>query len=171
MYRPTLYRLLVVGTAAIGAIGLAACGPKDKVEAPSENTVVINETTTAPAMAITGEWASLQPLIGQYPRDSGLFDNSAITPQLKALLGDKFDAFVTNMQVQSPLAQQGNVLFTTGNKQHEGGSEMAYLLVDPTTKALEVGLWQQGKLTTYATQNSNIPKPEDVQALISNSAG
>lgn len=171
MYRPTLYRLLVVGTAAVGAMGLATCGSKDKVEAPSENAVVINETVMAPAATITGEWAQLQPMVGQYPRDSGLFDNSIIAPQLKSLLGDKFDAFVTNMQVQSPLTQEGNVLFTTGNKQHEGGSQMAYLLIDPATKALEVGLWQEGKLTTYATPNSNIPKPEDVQALITNSAG
>lgn len=171
MYRPTLYRLLIVGTAAVGAMGLATCGPRDKPEVPAENAVVVTETVPVPvATVITGEWAQLQPLVGQYPRDSGLFQTSVIAPQLKTLLGDKFDIFVTNMQVQSPLAQDGNVLSTSGNKQNEGGSQMAYLLIDPSTKALEVGLWEDGKLTTYATEGSNIPKPEDVRVLISNSA-
>lgn len=150
-------------------MGLATCGSRDKAEIPAENAVVVNETVLNAAPPITGEWSQLQPMIGEFPRQSGLFENSPIAPQLKTLLGDKYETFITNMQVQSPLTQDGSVLFTTGNKQHEGGSEMAYIIIDPSSKALDVGIWEAGKLTTYKTEGSNLPKPEDVQALIGNS--
>lgn len=72
------------------------------------------------------------------------------------------------MQVQSPLTREGNVLYVSGNKQHEGGSNAAYLLIDTATKALEVGLWENGKLTTYPAQGSTIARPADIQTLIDN---
>lgn len=169
MFKPTLSRLAIISTVAAGSLALVACGPRDKApEAGPDNAVVVTETAAQNVTPITGEWAQLEPLIGEYPNQSGLFDDSAITPALKTLLGDKFDTFKTNMQVQSPLTQDGSVLFTSGNKQHEGGSEMAYLIIDPSSKALEVGLWEGGVLSTFMTPGANLTKPADIQTMITN---
>lgn len=173
MINLTLSRIGVVSTLALGGMALVACG--DNAAAPQPTTppaveapAVPDTATTPTAMPITGEWAALQTFVNKSPSQSNLFTDSPIAADLRTLLGDKHAAFLTNMQVESPLQQDGDVLFASGNKQHAGGSDQAYLLVHPQTKALEVGLWEAGKLTTYKTDGSNIRKPQDVQTMISN---
>lgn len=119
---------------------------------------------------MTGDWGSLTGLVGQYPRDSRLIEASVITPALKALLGDGFQVFQANMQTQGPLQSEGAVLFTSGNKPHQGGIDAAYLLIEPTSRALEIGLWEGGKLTTYKTPGADIAKPADIRTMIDNAA-
>lgn len=161
---------LVFAFAAItGSLALGACNaPEDKTPAePAESAA----PTPAATVPLSGEWASLEPLVGQYPSQSGLFENSAIVAPLKTLLGDKYDTFKTNMGVQGPLTREGDILYVSGNKPHEGGSNAAYLLIDTRTKALEAGLWVNGKLTTYPAGGTSIAKPKDIQTMLSNAAG
>lgn len=170
MNKPNIARLAALSVAGAAALGLAACGNNEPaattpVAAEASVGTTAQPTTEAP---LTGDLASLQGSIGKYPNESGLFDNSVITGPLQNLLGSKYDTFKTNMQVQSPLIREGNVLYVSGNKQHEGGSNAAYLLIDTATKALEVGLWENGKLTTYPAQGSTIVRPADIQTLIDN---
>lgn len=164
---------LCLGLYLGAALLLAACGDK-AAKPPAEAPAPAASQTTPPTPVPTtapDAWASLDGLIGKYPADTGLFDTSVIAPDLKALLGDRFAAFKTNMQVGAPLLKDGEVLYTTGNKVHEGGSEMAYLLVDPAQHALEVGLWRGGKLETLTRPaGATIAKPKDVQTLIANAA-
>ena len=178
MINLTLARIGVASTLALGGLALAACGdnaaPSQPTTPPAAEAPATPATpdagTAAPAAAapITGEWAALQTFISKTPEESKLLVTSPIAADLRALLGDKHSVFLANMQVQSPLQQDGDVLFTSGNKQHAGGSDQAYLLIHPQTKALEVGLWEAGKLTTYKTDGSNTRKPQDVQTMISN---
>jgi len=121
------------------------------------------------ARKLVGEdWSQLDALVGQYPRDIGLFTEvSPIMPELKALLGDKVATFRGNMGTQGPLAKDG-VLYVTGNKPHEGGVNAAYLLIDSKAKRLEVGLVENGKLTVYASPGAALAKPKDVQTFVSN---
>lgn len=174
MYSLTLPRLTVLAAAGTCLL-MTACGDADAPAPASEPPAAVSETTPAPAPSvpsapITGEWAALQSANGKYPSQSGLLENSVISQPLKVLLGDKFDAFKTNMQVESPLQQDGDVLYMSGNKPHQGGSNAAYLLVNPQTKALEVGLWQGGKLEVLKTPGSDIRKPADIQTMISNAS-
>lgn len=175
MINLTLARIGVASTLALGGLALAACG--DNAAAPQETTPPAVEAPATPdagsvapgaAAPITGEWAALQTSIGKLPSESNLFTSSPISADLRTLLGAKHSTFLANMQVESPLQQDGDVLFTSGNKPQAGGSDQAYLLIHPQTKAIEVGLWEAGKLTTYKTDGSNIRKPQDVQTIISN---
>lgn len=87
-------------------------------------------------------WASLDPKAGQYPSQIGLFTKSAVVDDLRALLGEaRLQTLRQNFETASPLQRDGTVLFTSGNRAHEGGSEAAYLLLDQAHKAVEVGLW------------------------------
>lgn len=175
MYSLPLARLTAI-TAAGASLMLVACGDTTAATpAPTEPPAVTQDVTPAPAPtthagAITGEWSSLQSAIGKYPSQTDLLDNSVLTGPLKALLGPKFDAFKTNLKVESPLQQDGDILYLSGNKPHQGGSDAAYLLVNPQTKALEVGLWQAGKPEVLKTPGSELRKPTDIQTMISNAA-
>ncbi len=172
MNNSNIARLAALSVAGAAALGLAACGnnePAATAPAAPEATATVDNSVPPPAGApLTGDLASLQGSIDKYPNESGLFDNSVITGPLQNLLGSKYDTFKKNMEVQSPLTREGNVLYVSGNKQGEGGSNAAYLLIDTTTKAMEVGLWENGKLTTYPAQGSTITRPSDIQTMIDN---
>ncbi|GAA5785404.1 hypothetical protein [Chitiniphilus shinanonensis] len=114
------------------------------------------------------DWRPLDDYVGQYPRDIGLFTElSPIMPELKKLLGAKLDTFRDHMGTQGPLSRD-QVLFVTGNKPHQGGENAAYLLIDTAKRRLEVGLVEQGKLTVYASPGDALPRPKDVQTLLTN---
>src|SRR3546814_595986 len=148
---------------------LAMLGGCGESTAPT-NTIAAGDSAaadnTADAAVADTSWTGLRDLIGQYPRDVNLFGASAITGDLKALLGEKFDVFVQNMDVQGPLTEDNGVLWTSGNKAHQGGVDAAYLLIDPATHQLEAGLWEKGALKTYASPGAPIAKPADVQTLL-----
>lgn len=161
-------RLIALPIAA--ALTLAACGkpvPKEDVAPPPAATpeAAAEPSTTA------DDWQSLDALVDRYPSETKLLEASAVTPALQKLLGRKFETLRTNMQTQAPLKREAGVLYTSGNKQHEGGVNMAYVLIAPATQAIEVGLWEAGKLTTYRTGDAELPKPKDIQTLMDNAAG
>lgn len=150
--------------AALGACAaLAACGqPAQKATPPAEDT-----TAAAPvAPAATAAWPGLEGLVGKYPAD--FLDDSPITADLKTLLGDKFATLKINTQTSGPLQSEAGVYYLIGNKAHEGGVEDAYVLADPASRGLEVGLREKGQLTVYTTPGAKIAKPKDVQTVLSN---
>lgn len=171
MFKFSPARLTALCTTAGASMMLMACGDNAASLAPAEPPQAIQDAKPAATpQTISGEWASLQTAIGKYPSQSGVLENSVLVAPLKTLLGDKFDAFKTNLQVESPLEQDGDILYLSGNKPHQGGSDAAYLLINPQSKALEVGLWQAGKLEVLKTPDSDLRKPTDIQTMISNAA-
>ncbi|GAW41891.1 hypothetical protein SH203_02302 [Brevundimonas sp. SH203] len=147
-------------------LSIAACGSPERSDAPAPPAA---PAQVAPiAVPAATDWTSLNALVGQYPNASKLIEDSAVTADLKTLLGDKYETLRANMQTQAPLEREGSVLYTSGNKAHEGGINAAYMMIDPTQRAMEVGLWENGKLTTYSTQGSSLPKPKDIQTMIAN---
>ncbi|XZG71524.1 hypothetical protein ACTSKR_06605 [Chitinibacteraceae bacterium HSL-7] len=117
------------------------------------------------------DWQRLNDFTGQYPRDIGLLsDVSPIMPELKSVLGSKLDVLRANLAVQSPL-QNERVLYVTGNKQHEGGFEAAYLLIDTEQRKVEVGLIERGVLTVYQSAGARLYRPADVETLVANLGG
>jgi len=151
-------------SAMLAALALSAC---DKPAPAVDNAQPAAE---APALqeAAAEDWTALRASIDKYPSEVGLFEKSPISEPLKVLLGDRFAAFVANMEVEGPLQEENGILYTSGNKAHEGGIEGAYLLIDPATRQLDVGLWEKGKPTHFGT---DLAKPKDIQAFISNYEG
>jgi len=146
---------------------LAACRqPAD--EAPRSNRADQTPDSAPAVTESTDDWASLGQYVGQHPLQSNLYEDSAIAPELERLLGDKLAVLQANSETAAPLQRDGDVLFASGNKDNEGGSDAFYLLVDPSAKAIEIGLWESSVLSVYKTAGSNIPKPQDIQTMISN---
>ncbi|BAK65174.1 hypothetical protein SLG_04990 [Sphingobium sp. SYK-6] len=135
-------------------------------------------TRAAPVAPVAGlpmEWTNLPSLVGKYPgsyaRDNiDLFDKGAVAAALRSRLGPKMDVLKTNLNVVGPLGRQGNLYYISGNAQHQGGVEQAYVLIDPARKAVQVGLWEKGKLTVYPpAQGGRIPVPAEIATMLQNS--
>src|SRR3546814_1728287 len=90
---------------------------------------------------------------------SDLFGSGAIAAELKRQLGGKLEVLRRNLQVGSPLRREGDVYYLSGNAPHRGGEDQAYILFDAGHRALQVGLWENGKLGIHSTPGSAIVPP------------
>lgn len=116
------------------------------------------------------EWTNLAALAGRYPGDQDaaqidLFERGAVAAALRALLGPRVAALRANLAVVTPLQRHGRIYALSGNAAHQGGIEQAYILIDPARRAVQVGLWEKGKLRVYAPTGGRIPLPADIAAL------
>jgi hypothetical protein len=157
-----------VAAISIPLMLLAACSQSADETTPANRADQAQDYSESTATESTDSWASLSQYVGQHPLQSNLYEDSSIAPELDRLLGDKLAVLKVNSETAAPLQRDGDVLFTSGNKDNEGGSNAFYLLVDPSAKAVEIGLWESGVLSVYKTTGSNIPKPRDIQTMISN---
>lgn len=118
----------------------------------------------APAAPL--DWNNLGAHLGKYPGEFDLFGAGPIAAGLRTLLGKRIAVLRANLQVAGPLQRDGAVYYLSGNAPHRGGEDMAYVLIDATHHALRVGLWQGGKLGTYATPGVAIATPAEVRKML-----
>ncbi|MFT3965125.1 MAG: hypothetical protein QM690_04500 [Sphingobium sp.] len=114
---------------------------------------------SAPAQPL--EWTNLPQAVGTWGRYD-MFGRGGIAAALNALLGPKAAVLKANLSVSTALARSGNVYSTSGNAEHRGGYDMAYVVLDPAQRALEVGLWEGGKPTLYRTPGKRVALPADI---------
>lgn len=105
---------------------------------------------------------------GHYAPDTDLFGTGPLATILKQALGARYGSFIRNMEVAGPLEATGDILFMTGNRRHEGGSRIAWLLIDRTGRNMTVGLLDPGTLSLDTTGPIPLTKPADVRTLIEN---
>ena len=116
------------------------------------------------------ELQSLVSLLGKYPQDGTKYlEQGVLAERLKALLGRRYDALLLNLQTVSPLNKEGELWSITGNRQHEGGTEAAAVVIDPARNAIRVWLLNRGTQTVYTDlPQGDIPWTESVNKLIAN---
>ncbi len=143
--------------------------------APAKASLPAQPASAASVQGVAAEWTNLAGLVGKFPGSYAadnidIFDRGAIAAALKALMGPKMPILQANLSVAAPLGRAGNIYYLTGNAQHQGGVEQAYVLVDPSRRAVEVGLWERGKLTVYSPGRAGrLPLPPAVRTLLDNS--
>jgi len=121
------------------------------------------------------EWTNLSAMLGRYPGGQeadaiDLFERGTVAGAQRALLGTKLPALRSNLTAALPLQRQGRVYYLSGNAAHQGGVEQAYVLIDPARRAVQVRLWENGKLRVFApATGGRIPLPADIQALVERS--
>ena len=122
------------------------------------------------------EWANLSGMVGRYPgsyaeNNIDLFHKGAIAAALRAALGEKMSVFETNLSTVTPLQRHGNLYYIMGNAPHRGGEDQAYVLIDATKRAVQVGLWEQGRLTVYAPESGRLSEPLEIREMLARSPG
>ena len=80
------------------------------------------------------------------------------------------------VRVQNPFAalevsepEPDLAIVPLGNYESEHPSQ-ADLIIDPSSQRLEVGLWENRKLQTFASPGPPLPKPKDIATLIQNTS-
>ena len=167
-----------VSTAAVALAAAALLVACDKTKAPSPTaaaedvraaaaaaaappaaTAQIEEAATAPVeevrvphVAKDGEPGldSLKPLQGKYRWDGVDYVKDGVLAQrLKTLMGPQYDTLLKNLQALGPLEPSAGLLYVMGNRQHQGGEEMAAVVIDPVRNGLRVWLLSEGRQTVY----------------------
>ncbi|CAN5314514.1 hypothetical protein BH10PSE13_BH10PSE13_14560 [soil metagenome] len=134
------------------------CGKAPAIATPKAVPVV------AEAPAIGLEWTNLAQAAGGTGNYS-MLERGGIAGALKALLGAKIAVLETNLSASSPLTRAGPLYYLSGNAEHRGGYDMAYVILDPAQRALEVGLWEGGKLTVYRSAGKRVATPAEIAKL------
>jgi uncharacterized membrane protein len=110
----------------------------------------------------------LNRFAGTYPRAVHLWGDPAIQKRLDALLGTAMPAFLENLKVQSALMKDGGIFYVTGNKPHEGGSDAAVFLADPTSDTIGVILFVKGVRRDFKEGGRDVALPAEVVTAIAN---
>ena len=162
-------------TAAAEAVRAAAAA----AAAPPAATAQIEEAATAPVeevrvphVAKDGEPGldSLKPLQGKYRWDGVDYVKDGVLAQrLKTLMGPQYDTLLKNLQALGPLEPSAALLYVMGNRQHQGGEEMAAVVIDPVRNGLRVWLLSEGRQTVFTdVDGADIPWPSEVQSMLRN---
>lgn len=168
-------------TAAVDAQAAAAAAPPDALAQTQEPaaTAQIEEAAAnslqevrAPHVVKEGEKSldSLTPLQGKYRWDGvDYVQDGVLAERLKTLTGHQYDTLLKNLQTLGPLEPSAGLLYVMGNRQHQGGEEMAAVVIDPVRNGLRVWLLSEGKQTVFTdVDGADIPWPSAVQSMLRN---
>ncbi|MBS3021234.1 hypothetical protein DJFAAGMI_03998 [Comamonas sp. PE63] len=126
----------------------------------------------APHVVKEGEKSldSLKPLQGKYRWDGvDYVQDGVLAERLKTLMGHQYDTLLKNLQTLGPLEPSAGLLYVMGNRQHQGGEEMAAVVIDPVRNGLRVWLLSEGKQTVFTdVDGADIPWPSAVQSMLRN---
>ena len=127
-------------------------------------------TASSPAATATNPWTNLQAQVGRYPTDGADFLRTGpLAERLRGLLGaTNYPVLIDNLGVSSPLQQEGAMLYITGNRPHQGGTEAAAVVIHPGKDAVRVWLLTGGE--EWDVQDQGAPKtvPADVATMMKN---
>lgn len=120
------------------------------------------------------EWTNLSGMEGRYPgsyaeNNIDIFHKGTIAAALRKALGEKMPVLEINLSTVTPLQRQGDLYYIMGNAPHRGGEDQAYVLIDAAKRAVQVGLWEQGRLTVYAPAGGRLPEPLEVREMLARS--
>jgi len=113
----------------------------------------------------------LKQYVGTYPSDSNMsfLEQGVLAERLKRMLGKDYSTLLNNLRTVSPLTEDAGRWFITGNRPHEGGKEMAAVVVDAAKNAVRVWMLHEGKVREYVDPSTaNIPWPREVQTMLDN---
>ncbi|WP_426304561.1 hypothetical protein ACN9MJ_17085 [Acidovorax facilis] len=159
--------------AVLAALALAmllpGCGGTVPTAPTAPRKVVRPVPIVAPATP-ANPWANLQTQVGNYPVGGSDFLRAGpLAERLQGLLGlANYNLLLDNLQVSGPLRQDGAMLYITGNRPHEGGTEAAAIVVHSATDSVRVWLLTGGE--EWDVQDQGAPKtlPADVATMMEN---
>ncbi|WEE76193.1 hypothetical protein LZ683_18840 [Comamonas testosteroni] len=156
----------------VRAAAAAAAAPPAATAQIEEAATVSIEEVRVPHVAKDGEPSldSLRPLQGKYRWDGVDYVKDGVLAQrLKTLMGHQYDTLLKNLQALGPLEPSADLLYVMGNRQHQGGEEMAAVVIDPVRNGLRVWLLSEGRQTVFTdVDGADIPWPSAVENMLRN---
>jgi hypothetical protein len=146
------------------ALLLAGCGGT----VPATPRPAVRPLATFVPAQPANPWGHLQTQVGNYPFDGADFLRSGpLAERLVGLLGRaNYNVLLENLRVSGPLRQDGDMLYITGNRPHDGAAEAAAIVVHSRSDAVRVWLLTGGE--EWDVQDQGTPKalPADVAKLM-----
>ena len=144
------------------AVLLAGCG----ATAPAAKATA----TPAAAAPAANRWAGLEAQGGSRPSGSADFLRTGpLAERLRELMGEvNYPVLLENLRVSGPLQRDGKLLFITGNRPHQGGSEEAAVVINPAADAVRVWLLTGGEEWDVQDQGAPVPLPAEVLTMREN---
>ena len=107
------------------------------------------------------EFAYLLELDGKYAQESELFDKEPMKGRLKTLLGEEeYIAFVSRMEVQTPIAVNDKEVFMEGLMTRGDGTDEAAIIIDVTKNLLWVMIYSDGKNVQVYKDDRDVQMPK-----------
>lgn len=154
--------------AVLALAGCASNAPLTPAAAPATRSAPSPQVAT-PASA-AAQWDGVQALVGKYPSDGVDFLRTGpIAERLKGLLGPvNYPVFVKNMGVSGPLRKEGPLIYTIGNRQHQGRDELAAMVLDPGRDAMRAWLKTGDEEWDVQDAGPAVQLPAEVRQFIQN---
>lgn len=125
---------------------LAACGSGDDGVA---------EGAAVPTLAVMsekpGDWTALDGMVGRRPAESGLIENSPISVDLDARLGEHAGRFRDAMMRAGPMVREGRLMVVRGPD--------SWLVIDPADHSFRAAMQDHGQLREWQTPGASLPAP------------
>lgn len=120
-----------------------------------ENIVTTNANPTT-SLDFIKDWD------GKMPMEAGMFEDKVLVTRLKDLLGNEFQYFQENWNVQTPIEKEGNIYTASGCKQNDCPSYFSIVYFDIENNNINV-LIKRGLLFKLFTEKGEIPLPEEMK--------
>lgn len=113
---------------------------------------------------------SLSSQVGKYRHEgTDYLKTGPLAAHLKPLLGEQYETLLKNMDTVGPLKLEGKLLSLAGNRPHQGGEEMAAIVIDPARNGIRVWLLTQGRHTVYTdVEGPDIEWTPEIKTVIGN---
>lgn len=115
---------------------------------------------------------ALRGYVGSYPHGSYNFlEQGPLAVRLQRMLGEQYPVLLANLRTVSPLEEEQGRWFISGNRPHEGGAEVAAIVVDAAQNAVRVWLLHDGRQQEFVDPSgAQVPWPQEVQTLLRNAS-
>jgi hypothetical protein len=110
----------------------------------------------------------LEDAVGQYPRQTGLWDHALLHRRLSTLLGKRLPFFRSNMWNTTTISRQGHLVFATGSRRPLAGHDGAIFVADLRSDTLWVWVMISGRLFEYRERPAQPELPAEVALFLEN---
>lgn len=156
-------RTVWMSLVALGLLmGLSACEPRPQA-APGATASAPVPAASAPAPDL----AVVREHLGKYPHEGvNYLEQGALGARLKALVGPRYPQLLESLRTVGPLSQHEGLLYVTGSRPFEGGSDAAAVVIDPERNVLRVWMLAGGAVSELQSPGPAIELPPEVQAFV-----
>lgn len=112
--------------------------------------------------------AFLENAVGQYPRETGLWDHALLHRRLSALLGKRLPFFRSNMWNTTTVSRREHLVFVTGSRLQLTGKDGAIFVADLRSDTLWVWVMISGRLFEYRERPAQPELPAEVALFLEN---
>ena len=150
-----IFATLILFSACNQNSGDAQTDGTDSSYIKKENIITTNANPTS-SLNFIKNWN------GKTAMEAGMFEDSVLVTRLKDLLGNEYQYFQENWNVQTPIAKEKDIYTASGCKQSDCPSYFSIVYFDVENNNINV-LIKRGQLFKLFTEKGEIPLPEGMK--------